>query len=326
MASIRKRGNSYHVQIRAKNHPPITASFKERATALAWARKVESEVERSTYLDISIAQSTTLNEVCDRFEKEILPTKKSQRAKHNDSYRLALIKRDLGEYTLASLSSFLVSQFRDRRLEIAQPATVRRDLNVLSSMLTACEKRWGIALPKGNVVSLIVLPKPSAGRDRRISVEEQTILLASLKNTPTVRTIVELALETAMRRGEIINMEWGHINLSAATVHIPKTKTDIPRTIPLSLRARELLFALPDKEGMVFDIAPDSVSQAFSRACRREGISNLRFHDLRHEATTRLFEKGLNPVEVATITGHRDTRMLMRYTHLKAEDLAKKLG
>jgi integrase len=136
---------------------------------------------------------------------------------------------------------------------------------------------------------------------------------------------MELALETAMRRGEILGMEWEHIDLKSRTVHIPITKTDIPRTAPLSLKAIELLFALPDKTGRVFDLAPYSVTQAFRRSCRREGIEKLRFHDLRHEATTRLFEKGLNPVEVASITGHRDTRMLMRYTHLKAEDLAVKL-
>ena len=69
-----------------------------------------------------------------------------------------------------------------------------------------------------------------------------------------------------------------------------------------------------------------TVSVAFLKLCRKTGIDDLHFHDLRHEATSRLFEKGLNPVEVATITGHKDTRMLMRYTHLRAEDLVGRLG
>lgn len=323
MASIRKRGNSYHVQIRIKNRPAITASFKDRATAITWTKKTESEIERGTYLDISIAQSTTLADACDRYEKEILPQKKSH---YKDSRRLCLLRTELGKYTLASLSQHHVSEFRDKRIATTYQATARRDLSVLSTVLTACEKRWGIALPKGNIVTQIALPKPSAGRERGLSQRELATFLCALKSTPTVRTIVKFALETAMRRGEILNMEWKAIALKRRILQIPLTKTDTPRTIPLSLRARELLLALPGKDGKVFPIAADSVSQAFRRACKRVDIDNLRFHDLRHEATSRLFEMGLSPVEVATITGHRDTRMLMRYTHLKAEDLAKKLG
>ena len=83
---------------------------------------------------------------------------------------------------------------------------------------------------------------------------------------------------------------------------------------------------IPLHEPTVFDYKPRGLSGEFLKLCRRKGIDNLHFHDLRHEATSRLFEKGLNPVEVATITGHKDTKMLMRYTHLRAEDLARKLG
>ena len=82
----------------------------------------------------------------------------------------------------------------------------------------------------------------------------------------------------------------------------------------------------PLHETHLFTYTPRGLSGAFLRLCRKKGIVDLRFHDLRHEATSRLFEKGLNPVEVATITGHKDTKMLMRYTHLRAEDLVKRLG
>jgi integrase len=83
---------------------------------------------------------------------------------------------------------------------------------------------------------------------------------------------------------------------------------------------------IPLAETTLFSYKPRSLSGAFLRLCRKHGLDNLHFHDLRHEATSRFFEKGLNPVEVATITGHKDTRMLMRYTHLRAEDLVKRLG
>ena len=150
--------------------------------------------------------------------------------------------------------------------------------------------------------------------------------------------IITLALETAMRRSEILNIKKTHINFSLCTLLIPTTKTDQPRTIPLSstaisvlrsqLRASERLSGgvISLHEEPLFTYSARGVSGAFLKRCRRSGIKDLHFHDLRHEATSRLFEKGLNPVEVATITGHKDPRMLMRYTHLRAEDLARKLG
>ena len=97
--------------------------------------------------------------------------------------------------------------------------------------------------------------------------------------------------------------------------------------MPLSSRALTVLTHLPRRvDGKVWGMRADSITQAFERACSRASIENLRFHDLRHEAASRLFEKGLNPMQVAAITGHKTLQMLKRYTHLKAEDLAKMLG
>ena len=143
-----------------------------------------------------------------------------------------------------------------------------------------------------------------------------------------------LTLETVIRRGEILNSYKLDIDWSRKTLHIPSTKTDQPRTIPLSTMAIETLReqlqvtqnVLPIKATPLFPLQADSLTGAFLRLCRRAGITDLHFHDLRHEATSRFFEKGLNPVEVNTITGHKDTKMLMRHTHLRAENLVTKLG
>ncbi len=108
---------------------------------------------------------------------------------------------------------------------------------------------------------------------------------------------------------------------------VPDSKTGDPRRVPLSSRALAVLDALPRRlDGKVWGMRADSITQAFDRACRRAAIDDLRFHDLRHEATSRLFEKGFNPMEVSAITGHKTLQMLKRYTHLRAEDLAKRLG
>ena len=160
--------------------------------------------------------------------------------------------------------------------------------------------------------------------------EEEQLLSAS----DELKRIIIVALETGMRRGEILNIKRSHIDFNRQTLLIPLTKTDTPRTIPLSSMAIEALReqlrgsdnVISIEETTLFSYTARGLSGAFLRLCRKHGLENLHFHDLRHEATSRFFEKGLNPVEVATITGHKDTRMLMRYTHLRAEDLVKRLG
>ena len=117
-----------------------------------------------------------------------------------------------------------------------------------------------------------------------------------------------------MRRSEILNIKKSHIDFARQTLLIPLTKTDTPRTIPLSSIAIEAIRiqlrgsqnVIPIEETTLFSYQPSSLSKAFLRLCRKHGLENLHFHDLRHEATSRFFEKGLNPVEVATITGHKD--------------------
>ena len=324
MATIRKRGDSYHVQIRKKGYPTVTKSFLLLADAQKWARSVERDIDKGVFQDTATAENSTLGDILDSYAKKILPSKKSRKTVLS---QIRVIKPLLGNYSLSKLSPALLSQFRDQRLESADAQTVRKDLSLLHRVVVTAVKDWGISLPLGNPVALVRLPSQPNGRDRRLETGEEEKLLKALKDTPTARTIVELALETAMRRGEIAAMKWEHVNLKARTLLIPDTKTGTPRTVPLSTKAIALLSNLPRNiKGVVFDVAPDSITQAFDRACTRAELEGLRFHDLRHEATSRLFEKGLNPMEVATITGHKDLRMLRRYTHLRAEDLARKLG
>jgi len=205
----------------------------------------------------------------------------------------------------------------------------------LSRVLTIASRDWGISIPQ-NPVKMISLPKADKARTRRLEAGEKKRLLQSAN--PELHRIITLALETGMRRGEILSIKKSHIDFNKSVLFIPSTKTDTPRSIPLSsaaitslrgqLRASQSVSGgvIPLHERPLFTYSLRGLSGAFLRLCRRLNIDNLHFHDLRHEATSRLFEKGLNPVEVATITGHKDTRMLMRYTHLRAEDLVERLG
>ncbi len=325
MASIRKFRGKFNVQIRRQGYPSISRTFANLTIAKRWASATEADMERN--LHVVIPDNTTIGELLDRYEEEVSPTHKSHQV---EKYRLQTLRKYLGDKRVSALLPSVVCKYRDTRLKAVSPASLKRELTILSSVLNIAVKEWGINL-QSNPVSMVSIPKIARGRDRRLESGEEEQLLSS---TGELRRIIILALETGMRRGEILNIKKSHINFARQTLLIPLTKTDTPRTIPLSSKAIAVLREqLRGSEKVIsigvttlFSYTARGLSGAFLRLSRRHKLENLHFHDLRHEATSRFFEKGLNPVEVATITGHKDTRMLMRYTHLRAEDLVKRLG
>ena len=326
MATIRRRGKTYHVQIRKVGYPPVTKSFSSITVARKWTKATEADMERR--LSVSVPSRLTVGDLLERYESEVIPTHKGSR---REIYKSRTLRKNFSKIRLCDLSPSDVRQYRDIRLKTISPATLRRELAVLSSAINHASKEWGIFVST-NPVTAISVPRTANARSRRLEADEQNRLLSA--SNGELRRIIIIALETGMRRGEILQIRRSHIDFILQTLLIPRTKTDTPRTIPLSSMAvvslKEQISIsgniTPIRETPLFSLLPDSLSQAFRRLCRRLDIQNLHFHDLRHEATSRLFEKGLNPVEVATITGHKDTRMLMRYTHLRAEDLVKRLG
>ena len=175
-----------------------------------------------------------------------------------------------------------------------------------------------------NPIKAVTLPRVDNARERRVS-DDEIAAICSTTRSRELGALVRLAVETAMRRGELVDLRWKHVDLDKRTAHLPKTKNGFPRTVPLSSRAVETLRTLPRRvDDRVFGLHRGSVSEAFQRAVSRAGLENLRFHDLRHEATSRLADR-LQAHELAKVTGHRDMRMVLRYYHPRAEDLAKKL-
>ena len=329
MSSIRKRNDRYQVQVRRRKYTPASKTFTSRTAAKKWIQVTEADMERGSYAP---PPSVIVCEILKRYQQDILPTHKGADV---ERYRLRRLNKHFGAIRLTDLTPKEIAKYRDIRLKAVSPASLKRELKILSRILAIASKDWGIALPQ-NPVTMISLPKADKVRTRRLEVGEEEQLLQTANQK--LRRIIILALETGMPRGEILNIKRSHIDFQKSVLLIPSTKTDQPRTIPLSTDAvtvlREQLRAsqsgyegvIPLHESTVFDYHPRGLSGEFLKLCRRKGIHDLRFHDLRHEATSRLFEKGLNPVEVATITGQKDTRMLMRYTHLRAEDLVERLG
>jgi integrase len=283
-------------------------------------------MDQGVFVSRAEAESTTLKELSERYLAEITPRKKGAASETN---RLrALMRLPLARRYVAGIRGVDIARYRDERLRKVTPSTVKRDLVLLGHVFEVARKEWGLYCH--NPVRDIKLPADNKPRDRRLHEGEETRLLEACRQArnPWLLPIVALALETAMRQGELISLRWEHIDLNRRTAHLPDTKNGEPRTVPLSTTVLQVLRTLPRSlHGQSFPgVTAEAIKRAYIRAVRRAGIEDLRFHDLRHEATTRLFEKGLNIMEVASITGHKDLRMLRRYTHLKAEDLARKLG
>jgi len=324
MASISRRGvGQFRARVRRNGHPPLTRTFKSRAAAEAWARDQEAAMDRGHWTDSREAERTTLAEALDRYAREVSALKRGAR---QETARIARWKAHaLAARPLASIRGADLAAWRDARLEAVGANTVRLELAVLSHLFTVARTDWGMGV--GNPARDVRLPPMPPGMDRRISREEERDLAAKL--TSPTREAFTLALETAMRRGELAGLEWSRVDLERRVVRLPRTKNGHPRDVPLSPRAVQVLKGMGQGSGHVFGtpaVAAEDFSRQVGEAARALGFAGVTFHTTRHEATSRLFERGLSIVEVATITGHRTLSQLRRYTHLRAEDLAQKLA
>lgn len=326
MATFRKRGNRWQVQIRRIGHPTISRSFLSKADAQRWARHMEAELDANLLPhDYRRLETTRLADILIRYREEIIPTK---RGGHIETIIVGAFLRDpIAELKLSRLKSQDFADYRDKRLGSVRPATLLRELGIIQHALDVAAKEWGYPL-NSNPVKRIRKPKLGTSRDRRVAETEIAILLEGAKQSrnPHLEPSIVLAIETGMRRGELLAMRWEHLDLNQRILLIPMTKNGHPRRIPLTTKATETLLTL--REGGAtspLPISEESLKKAWQRLLKRVGITDLRFHDLRHEAISRFFELGLSMPEVALISGHRDPRMLFRYTHLRPERIVEKL-
>ncbi|MBP6132374.1 MAG: site-specific integrase [Thauera sp.] len=327
MASIRQRGNRWQCRVTRHGFPPETKSFASKADAETWARSIEVEMDKGTHQNRASVERTTLADVLLRYAEEVTPCKKGAK---DEAIRLnALRANKLAKHSLANLSAAAVAKFRDERLKTVSAGTVLRDLALISSVLNHARREWG--LPVENAVQAIRKPRQPQGRERVLSHDEEASLLTASapvgRRSPWLQPIIILALETAMRRGELLALRWEHVSLDKRTALLPDTKNGTRRLVPLSPRAIDTLKHMARSiDGRVFPISEPALHLRFKLACERAGIGGLHFHDLRHTATTRLAEKLTNLAELSAVTGHKSLQMLKRYYHPNAEALAEKLA
>lgn len=326
-------------------------TFNTRAEAEAWANMVESEMARGVWISRGEAENTTLLEALERYEREVTPGKKSFEQEKRLLKTIRGLK--LAQMPLASIRGSDLAQVRDAWLTEAKPATVVRRLALISHVFSVARKEWGME-SLSNPVDLVRKPRVDNARSRRV-IDDETAsergvqegelerIVAAAGRSALLPALVWLAVETAMRRSELVSLRWEDVDLERRTAHLPKTKNNEARTVPLSPRAVTVLKGLQPKDsGKVLPMIPDAATKAFVRAvqsarkkylqqCEKDGVKpndrflvGLRLHDLRHEATSRL--ASIFPMhELSKVTGHKDPRMLLRYYHPRPEDLAKKL-
>lgn len=239
----------------------------------------------------------------------------------------ALCRTAITKHPVDKLTGMLLAQHRDKKLREVKPATVRRELAVLRHCIEIARKEWGLPIPR-NPFEDLKLPSPGEGRDRRLHKGEWEIMKkeAYSSNYWFIGPFIELAIETGMRRGELLGLLWTNVDLKKQLAFLPITKNGKPRKVPLSPSAVKILGRIERTRERVFPISEYALRRAWLGLLKTCKINGLRLHDLRHKSISRFFEKGLSLPEVAVISGHRSFSMLFRYTHIRAEDIAQKLS
>lgn len=360
MATFTKRSNGrWQAKIRRRGLPAISKTFRNKADAVAWANVQESEMDRGVWKDRSVVERTSLHEILERYLKEIVPSKRGAKS---DALRVKTLLRDpIGSYRLSNLTGPVLAKWRDSRLEAgAAASTVNRELSLLSAIMNWARRDLGLAF-ENPVADIRRPPQPNA-RDRRLLEGELQFIEAAMRDqegsqalesgkryrvgtrNPLMAPLFHFALATAMRQGEIVELLWENVDVKKRTARLEVTKNGDPRIVPLSTGAIAILEAMPRNDRRVFPVSAEAVKRSWIRTvvrarklyeldCAFRGIeadrrflSDLHFHDLRHEAVSRLAEKLPNLIELSAVTGHKDLRMLKRYYHPRPEDLARKLG
>lgn len=327
MATITQRDNgSWQAKIRRRGYPPQSDTFRTKSLAERWARQVENDMDRGIFVDRSQAERTTLGDLLERYVVDVNPT---LRGADKALGHLNTMRRDpLCDRIVATLRRIDFERFVDRMFdEDYAPDTITRRLNLFHRVFELAEG-WGIHLP-ANPVSKVERPKGNK-RTRRLMEGEEDKLLAACRASsfPHLAPAVETAVETVMRQGELLTLEWGSgmIDLAGRHINLDLTKNGDSRTVPLSMKAVRILTEIRKESGLVFAADANAFKLQFRRIADSVGMQDFRFHDLRHEGTSRLFERTkLRDLEIMAITGHKSPVMLKRYTHLRTANLAPSL-
>lgn len=346
MASIEKRTSSdgkssYRVKVRLKGLPTESASFERKTDAQKWAASIESAIRENRHFKTTEAKRHTLNELIDRYIRDVLPTKPKSRDKQKAM--LEWWKGEIGSYALSDVSPALIAESRDKlaagktkRGTQRNPATVVRYLAALSVCFTHAVKEWGWI--DDSPMRKVTKPKESRGRVRFLSDDERARLLKACKESSNayLYPAVVLALSTGMRSGEIMGLTWDVLDLNRGRAILHETKNGERRAVAITGHALEVVkemgkvrridsnLLFPSKE-----IAPQKPQKPIDlrapwlAALKKADIQDFKFHDLRHSAASYLAMNGASLAEIAEVLGHKTLQMVKRYAHLSEGHTAR---
>ena len=321
MASVRKHGRGWRAYVDRRG-VRRSRVFATQAEARDWAARTEYEILHSD----RVADATPLADVLDRYAREVSPTKRGHRW---EALRLRLMAADrIGRIRMRDLDAAALADWRDRRLQQVAPGSVRREMNLLSAVLTTARREW--RLIARNPMSDVRRPAEPPPRTRLPTADEMeriAYVAGSDLYTSQARAWLafRFACETAMRAGEIVGLTWERVDLERQVAHLPRTKNGSARDVPLSLAAVALLRELPPMEP-VFGLSSSSLDALWRKMRDKAGVTGLHFHDSRAYALTQLARR-VDVLTLAKISGHRDIRLLSSvYYRETAEDIARRLG
>ena len=321
MASITKRQNKWRAQVRKQGYRYFSKTFFSKDNAIRWARGIEYEMDAGRYT-LHNGEDYTLGELLKKYMNEITIFKKS-RIKETQCLQ-RLIKENICNTPLYKITMNDIQAYKKRRSN--SPVALRNEIILIRHCLKIARSEWGLDISSIGW-EITSLPKKPSSRKRRVSNEEYKALFEESKKMRQqyIWPAVSLAVETGMRRGELLKLEWKNINLKDQTALLEDTKNGSDRYIPLSPLACQLLSSLPKTSERVFTVSENALRLSWERLRKKAHIYDLRFHDLRHEALSRFTEKGLSPFEVAEISGHKHLNQLRAYTHMNIKKLIDKL-
>ena len=314
MSTIRKRGNKYQVQIRLEGQKK-SKTFNHIKHARRWSIFYENKILLGNQLE-TLSKHLSLKDLIIKYLREISPLKKGY---DREKQRLnRLLKESIVSNKVYKLTTKDFIEFKNKRIKDGK-RTCAYDLILLHHIYNTAIKQWCYPIAS-NPLTNIQKPKCNPPRERRLNDNELKYILNHNFKNKNMNNIIELALETGMRRSEILSIT--KHDIKDTYIHLSNTKNGSPRNIPITTKVREIL----NKSILPYSISCNALRLNWSRMLKKAGITDLHFHDLRHEAISRFFEKGLSVPEVALISGHKDVRQLMRYTHLKISNLITKLN
>ena len=324
MASIYKENKGWLVRIRRKGALPISKKFRHKLDAVKWARKIERLVELGKYEDTTEAGMTTLGSALERYIHEKLIHNKSTKP---DEYRIAKIQRSpISQVSLAELTSGKLSKFRREIASETSNSSANRYITLICACIRTAIQEWDIYVPTNPCKNLSKLREPSPKEDR-ISLDEEQRIMVNAKRTAVreLPCILTIGFDLGLRRSEILNLRWENVRENALV--LVDTKNGTTRTVPITNRIKSELSKLPRNiSGNVFDgVSIPRFRRAWDR-CLKLAEVNTTFHRLRHEACSRLNERGFTIPEICAISGHKTWSVLKRYTHISPEHLRNKLN